>query len=284
MREEARIQIRGDKAAFQTAWNSRFDPKIEYGLVVINKDDPAYAQMRQLFDRFATEHSMTWHERVHVEYSQQELESFEILRLIVTGRAGPGDNAYAPVYRTERLCSVCGREVRRQVRNLVVDLSLGEDDPQETGYFQHDLCRTEYGEVLVSHRVTSLLESEGVPRMTIRRVETVRPADELSIRYYQMVVEAGIGRVLPPSRVQLGALCPECGQHKEALLDAMPGSRGSELYFARSALPLAWIMRTAEDFGRGPMHSPELIIKQEFYRLLRDGRVTGFWVEPAHLV
>lgn len=287
MRELARIQIRGDAAAFENAWNARYawiGPKIMYGMVAIHKDEPAYERMRQLFADFATEHNMTWFERVHVEYSDQELAFFELLTLHVTGNAGEGNNAFAAVYLAEPRCDTCGRVEHRQVRNLVVDLLAVEADPYEIGYFQHDLCETRFHEVLVSDKVKSLLEEHQVPGIALRPVEHISADVVIPRPYYQLLIEPEIGPLIEPSPIERLDLCETCGQYKQVFLTALPGEKGSEFYFPRSSYTGEWLMRTTDQFGRVPNLSSELIISQKLYRLLKEHHVTGFWVQPAHLI
>ena len=287
MREFARIQFRGDTAAFEAAWNSRYAPPIELGIATLYKDQPEYQHMRQLFNAFAPDHEMTWHERVDAEYSDGELASFELLRLNIIGRAGAGDNAHATVYVEEPECSGCGRVAYRQVRSLVLDFSQVDVDPCEIGYFQHDLCETDFDEFVVSTRVKALLEEQQVRGVALRPVTpalTGRPAAGVTLPYYQLLVEPQIGPLVEPSPVERLDRCEVCGRYRQVLLGASGRTRESEFYFPRSSYAGDCIMRTTDPFGRLPRFGSKLIINQRMYRLLRENRITGYWVQPAHLV
>lgn len=284
MKELARIQFRGDTEAFEAAWNTRFASRIEYGVVTLYRDDPEYEHMRQFFAAFAQEHMMTWFERLEIEYSEQELESFELLTLHIIGTAGQGNNTFTNVYEIDQVCKICGRVEYNQVRNLTLDLLAVEVDPYEVGYFQHDFCETDFHETVVSEKVKILLEEHSVPGTALRVVEHISPDVPIFKPYYQLLVEPQIGPLVEPSRVQRLDRCEACKQHKQVLLDAWPGTKESEFYFPKSTYSGEWIMKTMDRFGRLPNFSSKLIISQQLYRLLKDHHVTGFWVQPAHLI
>jgi len=285
MRELARIQFRGDKKVFIDEWNARSNPKIEYGVVALYKDEHAYEQMRQLFAALTKEHDMTWLERVEVEYSEQELKSFELLALHITGRAGEGDNKLANVYVVEPVCGTCGRVEYRQMHNLVLDFSTKEVDPFENGYFQHDLCETDFDdEVVVSEKFKSLLEENKVPGVSLRPVESISADIAISIPYYQLLVEQQIGPLVEPTHIQRLDRCDVCNQYKQVLLDAWPRSKEGEFYFRRSSYTGQWIMKTSDRFGRIPNFASKFVINQRLYRIWKEHNVTGFWVQPVHLI
>lgn len=284
MRELARIQFRGDSHAFEAAWNTRSENKIEYGVIAIYKDDPLYEAIRQLFAQYALSHAMSWYERVYVKYSAKELASYELLKLDILGRAGVGNNELANVYATEPVCQVCGRISYRQIRDLALDLTLQEPERYETPYFQHDICETDFFEVVVTRKLRDLLEAQRVSGLSFRSIEAVSTQLSTAKLYYQLLVEPTIGPIVEPSRIQRLKPCTNCGRYQEVLLDALPGTKESEFYFPRASYDGAWIMKTADEFGRGPRYGPKLIIDQDLYRLMRRNRVSGFMVQPAHLI
>ena len=284
MRELARIQFRGDSYAFEAAWNIRSDHKIKYGLIAIHKDDPAYVAMRQLFDQYALSHTMSWYERVYAKYSAKELASYELLQLDIVGRAGVGNNEFANVYVTELACRVCGRVSYRQIRDLVLDFTQKEPDRYETPYFQHDICKTDFFEVIITRKLKELLEVQGVPGISFRPIEAIPTQRSSSKLYFQLLVEPTIGSIVEPTRIQRLRFCANCGQYQEVLLDALPGTKESEFCFPRASYARDQIMKTVDEFGRGPRYEPKLIISQDMYRLMRRNRISGFVVQPVHLV
>ena len=284
MRELARIQVRGETSDFERTWNARSATKIEYGVIAIYKDGPVYEGIREVFSEFAKEHPMSWHEEVEVEYTVRELSSFELLRLEVQGRAGPGDNSCAPVYAEEVVCGTCGRTSYRQVRDMVLDFSAKQEDGYETGYFKHDLCETGFSELVVSGKVKMLIEQNLVPGVTLRPIDSVVESPAAFRPYFQLLVRQQIGPLIDPTRIQRHDLCGTCGQYKQVLFDARAPIKGSEFYFLRNSYAGAWIMTTTDQFGRGPRYRGALVINQAFYRLLKNAHVTGMWVQPAYLV
>lgn len=284
MRNLARIQFRGESHAFETAWNSRSEYKIEYGLIAIYKDNPAYEVMRQLFTQYALRYTMSWHERVYVKYSARELASCTLLRLDILGHAGAGNNTSANVYVTEPICQVCGRISYRQIRDLALDLTQQEPDLYETPYFRHDICETDFFEVVVTRRLKDLLETQRISGISFRPVEAVSTQHSPTKSYYQLFVKPTMGPLVEPSRIQYLKFCTNCGQYQEVLLDALTGTKESEFYFPKASYGGAEIMKTTDEFGRGPRYGPQLIISQDLYRLMRRNRVSGFAVQPVHLV
>lgn len=97
-------------------------------------------------------------------------------------------------------------------------------------------------------------------------------------------VEPTIGPIVEPSRIRRQKFCPNCGRYQEVLLDALPGTKEGEFYFSRASYDGAWIVRTVDEFGRGPRYGSKLTISQNLYRLMRQNRVSGFTVQPAHLI
>jgi hypothetical protein len=283
MRELARIQFRGDKADYVEAWNSRSDHKIEYGVIAVYRDDPAYHELRQLFREKELDHPMTWYERVYPRYSNKELATVEVFWLDILGRGGEGNNSLAEVYATELACPACGRLEYSQKRDLILDLAMRNPDRCETAFFRDDICKTDFHEVIVSQKLKELLEVHGTAGLSFRSVESIaRPRPGRRI-YSQIVVEPTIGPAIEPSRVRRQGLCAKCGKYRSVLLP-LPGTLEAELYFSRSSYSGESIMRTVDEFGSGPRYGQLLIVNQALYRVLRANRVSGFVVHPAHLV
>jgi len=283
MRELARIQFRGDAKDFISAWNTQSTLQIEQRVVALYKDEPDYAQMSELFANFTQQHAMTWFERVEIEYSEQELLSFDLLVLHIVGQAGMGNNALAPVYTVKPICDTCGRVEYNQTHNLVLNLLEGQDDPLETGYFQHDICETDFHEVVVSQKIKALFEQNQVKGIGLRTIEHISDM-VVANPYYQLLVEPQIGALVGPSPIRRLDPCETCGQYKQVLLGVLAGTRESEFYFSKSSYVGDWIMKTTDRFGRVPNFSSKIVISQQLYRLLKEHNITGFWVQPAHLV
>ncbi len=134
-------------------------------------------------------------------------------------------------------------------------------------------------ELIVSDRMRSLLESYS-NAYSFDPVFHLRHRDRVIPGYSQLRVPVGIGRVVDPTIVERGELCPECGLYSKFLCLTL-------LYFERetwSGLPLCY---TQDFFGGSPkrFEGRKLIASREFYRSLLEHRMTGFWVTvPAYLV
>jgi hypothetical protein len=159
-----------------------------------------------------------------------------------------------------------------------------QTDPLDIGYFRHDICETDFHEIIISGKVRSLIEKNEIKGIAVRPVNYVASAKEFSRPYYQLIVAESIGPLAAPSPVQRLNPCEVCGHHKEVLMDALPGTGRSEFYFKRSSYGGQWILSTSDCFGRVPDFQCKTIINQQFYRLLGQYEVNGFWVEPVHLI
>jgi hypothetical protein len=284
MRELARIQFRGDTREFVNTWNANSILKIEQKVIALYKDTVDYKHMRELFSALNEKHNMSWFERTEVEYTEAELSTCEILSFHIIGRAGIGNNEYADVYSTKQICRICGRVEQIQSRNLVLDLLDQEEDEFEIGLFQHDICETDFHEVIVSEKVNLLLTSNHVPNIALHIVEHKDAEIYIPNSYFQLQVTAKIGPLVEPTPIEKSDLCTSCKKYRQVLLGAIPGTKESELHFSRSSYSNQWIMQTSERFGRVSEFHSKLVINQKLYRLLKDNNVTGFSVQPAHLI
>ncbi|MAG35502.1 MAG: hypothetical protein CL878_04550 [Dehalococcoidia bacterium] len=290
MKKIARIQFHGETRPLAQAWNAAHDHHIDLGIIVLDKALPEYQQLRALFTQFAAKYDVVWRERVTAEYTQQELASFELFHVAIYGDGGEGNNTHAHVYDEVPVCDACGRVEYRQVRNLVVDLLEEQPDVEETGYFQDDVCRTDFREIVVSEQVKQLFETHRVPGVELRPVEHCDPTtaqSELAMivpTYYQLLVETEIGPLVEPTPVQRHNRCTECGQFAQVLFDGQVFEIRSEYHFPRSSYDGAWIMQTADAFGRGPRYGRDIVINQRLYQLFQEHGITGIATYPAHIV
>ena len=165
-----------------------------------------------------------------------------------------------------------------------------------------DLASTQdFSEDLVSERTRQIVGDAGVTGVEFRPVEHARPSRPVKRKYFQLVVHNVIEPLLAPRPIWTKR-CPGCGREYD------PQDKGieqpdpwteishhwyqgpwSELHFPRSAYQGWDLMRTAETFG-GPTSpsapapkTPKRLISQRLYRLLREHKITGYRVQPAHL-
>lgn len=276
-------------------WNTGHRAKInELSLVVLDRQTAEYEDLRQFFLSRVQEvppERLGWYENVEAVYSPAELRHFEILELYMNGTAGLGGNTYAQVYELST-CETCGVvTIHRQLRNLVTDLTKVTKDFANTLDFFEDL---------VSDRLRSLLVKAGVTGVELKPVEHARPSRRPKRAYFQLIVHNVLAPLLAP-RYQWTKACPSCGRGSDAQGNSAdkpdpwteiqrwgPGP-WSEMHFPRAAYGGWDLMRTAETFGRPVLPSdprPEfhmLLISQRLHELLRQHKMSGFWVRPAHL-
>lgn len=277
-------------------WNAGHRAQIdEMGLVILDQQSPEYAELRRSFlakVEAALPAYLRWYENLEYLYSRAELDQLEILELWISGDAGLGGNTYTRVYDIS-ICRHCSLvTVRRQLRDLVTDLAKVKSDLASTQDFSEDL---------VSERLRQLMEDAGVTGVEFRPVEHARPSRPAKRKYYQLVVHNIIEPLLAPRPVWTQR-CPGCGRKSDAqdkgIEQPDPWTEIShhwhqgpwaELHFPRSSYERWDLMRTAETFG-GPLSpaepapaSPRQLISQRLYRLLRQHKISGYWVHPAHL-
>lgn len=280
--------------ALACEWNARHKTKIDgLGVIVLDHEGPEYEELRRFFLARAKDVSpmwLKWSEQLEAVYTQRELEQSEILKLSVSD-AGLGGNTYAQVY-DGTACETCGVfKIHQQLRNAVTDLSKATKDLVSTVNFQ---------ERLVSERLRRLLENAGVEGVEFRPVEHARLSRPVKRSYFQLLVHNVLGPLLAPRHVWTRR-CPSCGRESDAQDKGIeqpdpwtkiyrwnPGP-WSEMHFARTSYRGWDLMRTDVMFGAPLSPSqpapqfPDLLISQRLYRLLRQHKITGYEVQPAHL-
>ena len=276
-------------------WNkghhTQFD---EFGLVVVEREDPEYQELRQFFLNRANDvppEWLTWYEKLEAVYSLTELRQYEILELHINGEAGLGGNTYGLVYELNA-CDACGKvTIRRQLRDLMTDLTKVKKDFATT---------LDFTEVLTSDRVRAILKEARVDGVELRPVEHVRPSRRPKRRYFQLLVHNVLRPLLAP-RPNWTTSCPSCSRQMDAQNAGperpdpwteihlwVPGP-WDELHFPKGSWKRWDMMRTEDVFG-GPVLPSDprpqfarLLISQHVFRLFSQHKISGFWVQPAHI-
>lgn len=283
-------------AALTEEWNANRSPKMtDPGQIVLDKDSAHYKALRRLFlakAKGVDSDAVQWSEEPTAVYSPVDLERSEILTLHFDSEAvGLGGNAYAEVYALEG-CPSCGFvRITKQVRDPVVDLRKARKDIAVT----ENLFET-----IVSARLKLLLETERVTGVEFRPVSHAHPSHTVKRRYFQLVVHNVLSPVLAPKYTYANR-CDVCGHEFNATsyrpetpdpwtkINYFAEGPWNELHFLRSAYRGWDLMRTEAVYGGGLRPSDaqprfsELIVSQRLFRILRRHKVTGFWVDPAHL-
>lgn len=285
MRELAHIQLRGNDADFSSAWNLT-NPvhRIEYGVVAIYRDHPEYERLLVMFNRTESPRSFEWHERIDVEYSDDELSASELLQFTVIGNAGEGGNEYADAYELRPLRSGCGLTEYIQVADLTINSKEFSAVPDSRERRRCDLFRTSFGEFIVSRDFQELARNLVIPGISFRSVYDLANSGRVSDAYFQLVAEAEIGPFLQPSPIERSGFHPECGAYESVLMTKLPKSLGSEFYFQRNSYHGEPLARSREKLGNLPQQTPLLFISGNIHTVLRKTAMRGYWAQPAHLV
>lgn len=275
-------------------WNRDGRPRMAMGAIILEKSSPKYEALRNLFlGRVSGVEPglVKWDEVIEAAYSERELEQHEILTLHINGEGGLGGNAYADVYELDTCPSCALIRIRSQVRDLVSNLSKARKDFVSTLNFQ---------EVLISSRLRALLVDAQVSGVEFRPVHHAHPSRPVARQYFQLVVHNVLKPLAAPKHTST-TRCDRCGYEHDGAGVApekpdpwteihywLPGP-WNEMHFPRSSYRNWDLMRTEVVFG-GPSnradpkpHFSDLLVNQRLFRLLRRQKITGFWVQPAHL-
>jgi len=268
-------------------WNHDGRPRMTMGAIVLERHSPKYKALRSLFLRRVSGVEpglIKWREVPEASYSEAELEQHEILALHINGEAGLGGNAYADVYELDT-CPSCGLiRIRSQVRDLVVDLSKARKDFASTLNFQEDL---------VSSRLKVMLVDAQVSGVEFRPVHHAHPSRRIARQYFQLIIRNILKPMAAPKHIYANH-CDRCGYEHNGIgvesekpdpwteINYWGPGPWNEMHFPRSSYHSWDLMRTEEVFG-GPPRFSGLLVNQRLFRLLRRHKITGFWVQPAHL-
>lgn len=276
-------------------WNVNGRPKMETHVpIVLDKGSHQYEALRELFltrARSVAPGLVKWSEVVEAVYSEAEIGQCEILALHINGEAGLGGNAYAQVYELES-CPSCGLiKIQKQLGDPVIDLRKARKDFAST---------LNFSERIVSSRLKSLLEKAKIAGVEFKTVRPAHPSRSVRRQYFQLLVHNVLSPLLGPEKTY-AKRCAVCGNEHDgtSLRPEKPdpwteihywlSGPWSEMHFPWSSYRGWDLMRTEELFG-GPTNPsdpaprfPRLLASQRLFRLLRRDKISGFWVEPAHL-
>jgi hypothetical protein len=259
------------------AWNRggtrKFEPVMDF-MWHINFDAASRAELDTLLAQLETlkrERGAAFHLASRNTLEEEDYAAADFIEILGTDLGSPDrpfvrnqEAAFAP----GAPCPVCGAQDAFDVEQrepLAIDLSLLESGtaadgtPAPAGGW--DLVNVVNGDKIVSARVVSLLEAEGVRGYALRAVmdgSTGRPTE----RAFQIAAERAVLTPCPEhSRVEGEPFCPACGTAYGAL----------DGYF--------WVRSDQVDgvevVSRHPRKGAMLYVSRRVYERLRDAGMNG---------
>jgi len=237
-----------------------------------------------------TPHLASSHIRIEHRYTQQELESAELLLWHPSNQAIEDD--YYDFYAEGELhrdlyqrCLTCGARTK-QIRDLIVNKALMRGK---------DVSWTYAFEVILSERVGQLFQEHGLAGFELRSVHHYRKPYKGEPTLYQLVVT----NVLPPMASPPTEFeekwphrnqCEVCGRRSYFLKHTHYWGKimyyeDTDVYYPHNVLErVEDFNRSAEYFGELRVSHPYIIITQRVYRLLREHKVKNWVAKPIYLV
>jgi hypothetical protein len=216
---------------------------------------------------------------IHRYYSQEELESAQVLELVIRAYFEPTGSMCGTGYNEVVACQYCGAGTH-QVSNLILDtrrIPKGKD-----------IAQTIAGEIVVSPRLVQACRKQGIQGADFRPVLHYGRKGPEPSEWRQLVVTSKPLKLDPRTR---GGNNPfdldeknefRCPEGHTAGLNLV-----SELFLKRRSWDGSDWCQTDKLFGvrRGELRpEPRLLISQKLYQLLLGMKAKGFEAEVAHLV
>ncbi|QDE87831.1 hypothetical protein BHS06_02105 [Myxococcus xanthus] len=248
--------------------------------VVLPVDDACVARIAQLNHAYAKQGGaffMSW--RLHRRYKARELQSAEVLNLVVRAYFEPTGAMCGTAYDESSTCQHCGAGAR-QVSDLILDtrrIPKGKD-----------IAQTLAGEVVVSSRLASAFQMHGLRGAEFRPVLHQGRGKLLPSDWFQLVVTS---KPLTLNARTVAGNNPfdldernvfRCPSGHTAGLNQI-----SELYVDRASHDGADLWVTDKLFGdrRGELRpEPRLLISPRLRDALQAMRAQGYALEAAHFV
>lgn len=244
--------------------------------VVLPMEDPRVRLIGDLdreFDKRGQSFFYGWH--ISRSYTRKELETAELLQLIIGPFFEPTGEMCGTEYDESMACPHCGAkavqrgDLRMDIRRI----------PKKK-----DLTITLAGESLISTRLVKHLKEHGITGAEYRPVR--HTTGELIDEWRQLVVTSAPVEILPPTRVGGGPFdLDEQGRFRCPLKHVVGLHRLSELWVKRADHDGSDWVRTQQLIGtrRGELRPEEqLLISPRLYRLLMALKVKRFEIEVAH--
>lgn len=255
-------------------------------IISLYGDDPRFSPLVRTYTKYKRRPDFFGYVRLEREYSEKELATARILRMMIKDAFEPSGEECGTRYDDTCACGkaldagydlTCGSG-RRQTSNLVLDISkIPKADITMT------IALGE--EWVVSSKFKELVLENGIDGCEFKPVEDVKGREKFKNKWFQLIVKKEVEVSIPPSFFADDPFiksnlyhCSRCGRLKGLRL-------WSELYLKPNQFT-GDIAKTKELYGfrKGLlMPTPFIVISQKFYQVLKRGNIRGYSVEIAHV-
>lgn len=221
---------------------------------------------------------LTWLESRERLYTDSELATFPLLRLLATREGGRGGATYGTQYDLSRACPVCGTGAI-QTSPLVLNTS---EIPPNVEIFQ-----TTDHEILVSSRLERVLTDAILKGL---RLETAMSLDGATLPWLQLLSDMEMPPADPGSTgIVRERPCPYCHRdgyfdtakepfelmydHASISSDSIPDAAHTHEHFGNS--------RIRQPFSESHFAQPLLLISPAVFHLFRRENVDGLRFDPV---
>lgn len=261
MLEKARIALRGNVASFRKEWEkSRTWPFSPVGVAVMEAGGPDHTLFKSLVRHIP---DLRFYETIERTYSPKELLRFDAFCLWINHDVEI--DLQEP--DSDLPCPACHFQERTARAGPIV-LSRGATPNK-------DLALTQFGDILVSERLAIRLRATEFTGGLLRPTTTGAGS---SAEWAELQVLGDVTCTLAEHFWFEGDRCPQCGKYDKT----HPTDAAKEVVLPREAWPgydIVLLNRKAER-----SHTHRKLISSRFFRVLREIKATGYWVQPVHLV
>jgi hypothetical protein len=221
-------------------------------------------------------------------YTQRELASAELLRLLIPRDFQPAGEECGTVYDESTSCPRCGVG-RLQKSDLHVRLRrVFQEYPSIPQAKRTGIARTIADEIIVSRTTADLMRQARITGVKLLPVRGCGSDADITPLWHQFAVVGSAGRMMSPTVFGIGPFNPdEEGEYRCPMGHVSGLNLLSEVYIYRSEWDGSDAAATADLVGRRIgllVPTPVILISQRFHQLLKANNVKGVKVEVAHLV
>jgi hypothetical protein len=278
MREHIEFRIPEEVAAryLEPALGTRLGDSVRK--VVLPMTDGRVRLIGELDREFRRQGSVFFtHCHIFRRYTQRELDSAELLHLLVIPVMGTCGELFGTEYDDSAACPHCGAGAPQKTELYFDTRRISSNK---------DLAQTLAGEVLVSSRLVEAFREHGLTGAEFLPVH--HKTGKVQARWYQLSVTSTPVDIIPPTLVGNTPFdLDERGISRCPWGHLLGLNRLSELWVAQAGQEGNDIARTRQHIGvrRGVLRpEQQLLISPRLYRLLRELKVRRFEVEVAHQV